>query len=124
MKSVTTPWEDATMLDAAIDVACRVRDDNPLDLRDTLVKVPHGALAELALTLAAMVDADAPLNAVRRWTREGFAGWREREVATCKRGHPLVGANALGNGRTADGRQRWRCAECTRNQQSRARRAA
>lgn len=108
------PWEDPKLLDAAVDVSCRVRDDHPDDVRAMLAQIPTATLHELVLVLAAMVDADAPLDTVRRWTREDFIGWRPRERVKCPRGHSLIGTNAVANGWTSDGRQRWRCGECNR----------
>ncbi len=108
---VRAPWTDPTLLDAAVDVTCRVRDDSPAEVRGTLALVPHDALADLVMVLAAMVDADAPLDAVRRWSRPGFVGYRERPRLACKRGHPMVGDNLVANGRFG-GKQRWRCRTC------------
>lgn len=125
----TPPWENSTIVDAAVDASCRVRDENPDDIRTELAKIPTGRLHDLVLVLAAMVDVDEPLSALRRWQQPGFLGARWRIVTAepvtpgrCKRGHLLTPENSYSNGRyeSDPGRLRVRCRTCTKQKRGRA----
>lgn len=87
------PWADARIVNAAIDLTCDVRDLGLESLHDAIIRIPRDDLAALAMTLAAMVDVDQPMTALRAWDGPHFAGERDRQYVTCQSGHLLTPAN-------------------------------
>lgn len=107
------PWDDPTVVEHAIGIACRVRDVTQYDPRGLLDLIPDDLVGDVLLALAAMVDVDQPLRTLKRWRQPRFHR-PELSPAYCPHGHPLTRDNLVRNGFDPSGRQRLRCALCCR----------